>query len=181
LVRKAEISLSPGRVGSRALDHLLDLSREVYNASLQHRRDAWKMARVRVSRFDQFNEIPELRVPRPDLVRFGNQFIRGAISRADEAFGAFFRRLSDHQRPGYPRFRSDGRFRTVFYDEPTDWQLKGIGGDRPVLNLQGDGEIGLSQSAARQLARLIERGGEARTLTITKTRSGAWRACVGFR
>jgi len=50
-----------------------------------------------------------------------------------------------------------------------------------VLNLQGVGEIGLSPRATKQLARLIERGGEARTLTITKTRSGAWRACVGFR
>ncbi|HWF22850.1 MAG TPA: transposase, partial [Acidimicrobiales bacterium] len=29
--------------------------------------------------------------------------------------------------------------------------------------------------------RFIGRGGEARTLTITKSRSGAWRACVGFR
>jgi putative transposase len=42
------------------------------------------------------------------------------------------------------------------------------------------GEISLSKAAVRQLRRLIERGGERRTVTITKTPSGAWRACVGF-
>jgi transposase len=50
-----------------------------------------------------------------------------------------------------------------------------------VLYVQGVGELELSKRAARQLRRLLERGGEARTLTITKTKSGAWRACVGFR
>jgi len=43
------------------------------------------------------------------------------------------------------------------------------------------GEIALSEKSVRQLVRLIERGGEARTLTITKLASGAWRASVCFR
>ncbi|MGH9087528.1 MAG: hypothetical protein ACRDYZ_05365, partial [Acidimicrobiales bacterium] len=60
LVRKATISLSPGRVMDRRLTQLVRFSREVYNAALQHRRDAWRMERVSVTRFDQFTEIPGL-------------------------------------------------------------------------------------------------------------------------
>jgi hypothetical protein len=50
-----------------------------------------------------------------------------------------------------------------------------------ALHVQGVGEIPLGHGAVRQLRRLIARGGEPRTLTITRSRSGAWRACVGFR
>jgi hypothetical protein len=40
LNRKAEIALTPGRVKARSLSKLVSLSREVYNATIQHRRDA---------------------------------------------------------------------------------------------------------------------------------------------
>lgn len=181
LQRKAEFSLAPGRVRGRRLSKLVSLSREVYNAIVEHRRSAWRMARVSVKRFDEFNEIPELRMLRPDVASFGNQFVRGAISRADEAFAGFFRRVRDGQTPGFPRFKSHNRFRTVFYDEPIGWALRRLDGGDPALYVQGVGEIPLSLSAAAQLRRLAARGGEPRTLTITKTRSGAFRACVGFR
>ena len=85
LCRKASFSLSPGRVTASALDQLVGLSRETYNAAWQHRRDAWARARVSVGRFDQFDEIPEIRAVRPDVVRFGNQPLRGAVSRGRTA------------------------------------------------------------------------------------------------
>ena len=189
LVRKAEFSLSPNRCQTRALESLVQWSREVYNGSLQHRRDAWHRAKVPISRFDQFNEVPSLRDVCPELARFGIHPVRGAISRVDEAFAGFYRRSKEGQIPGYPRFKSGRRFRTVRYDEPVNWALKGIGTTKsspskhtqPTLYVKGVGEIALSKKSVRQLVRLIDRGGEARTLTITKTSSGAWRATVAFR
>jgi putative transposase len=189
LVRKAEFSLSPSRCQARSLEALVEWSREAYNGALQHRRDAWRLAKATISRFDQFKEVPSLREVCPQVARFGNQPVRGAISRVDEAFAGFYRRTSEGQTPGYPRFKSRRRFRTVMYDEPVNWALKGIGttlstglnGTRPILYVQGVGEIALSTKAVRQLRRLIDRGGEARTLSITKTASGAWRATVAFR
>jgi putative transposase len=198
LVRKAEISLGPSRVAARSLTQLLHLSRDIYNAALQHRRDAWQMTRnssspTSISRFDQFNEVKELQEVCPTIGRFGTRPVRGAISRVDEAYGAFFRRVKDGQTPGYPRFKSRARFRTIFYDEPQGWALRGVTarpartggrpakGVPPALYVQGVGDIPLGKAALRQLRRLIVRGGEARTLTITRTRSGAWRACIGFR
>jgi putative transposase len=113
LHRKAEFSLAPGRARGRRLSKLVSLSLEVYNAVVEHRRTAWRIAKASVGRFDEFNEIPELRVLRPDVASFGNQFVRGAISRADEAFAGFFRRVKDGETPGSPRFKSHHRFRTV--------------------------------------------------------------------
>jgi putative transposase len=125
----------------------------------------------------------------PQVARFGNQPVRGAISRVDEAFAAFYRRTREGQTPGYPRFKSRRRFRTVLYDEPVNWALRGLGtspakgrnGSRPALYVQGVGEITLSKKAVRQLVGLIDRGGEARTLSITRTATGAWRASVWMK
>jgi len=91
----------------------------------------------------------------PQVARFGNQPVRGAISRVDEAFAAFYRRTREGQTPGYPRFKSRRRFRTVLYDEPVNWALRGLGtspakgrnGSRPALYVQGVGEI--AQSGTR--------------------------------
>ena len=40
--RKAEFSLSPGRSKTRALEALVEWSRDVYNGTLEHRREAWR-------------------------------------------------------------------------------------------------------------------------------------------
>jgi putative transposase len=169
---------------------LVGWSRDVYNGALQHRRDAWHLGRVSIRRFDQFSEIPALREDHPQVAQFGNQPVRGAICRVDEAFAAFFGRIASGEVPGYPRFKSARRFATAFYDEPTSWKLRGLarvagtGHHRTQsssLYIQGVAELALSKRAAAQLRRMIDRGGEARTLTITRTRTGAWRASVGFR
>ena len=131
LVRKAEISLGTSRVHVHSLTKLLRLSRDIYNGALQHRRDAWHITRnssrpTSISRFDQFNEVKELKEVCPAIGRFGITPVRGAISRVDEAFGAFFRRVNNGETPGYPRFKSGARFRTIFYDTPTGWHLRGV-------------------------------------------------------
>ncbi len=69
LVRKAEIALRPSRVRARLLTQLLQLSGDIYNGALQHRRDAWHITRnaaqpTSISRFDQF-------------ISEGAQFVKG--------------------------------------------------------------------------------------------------------
>lgn len=185
--RKAEIGFKPAtpRQG-RALLRLLDASREVYNASLQERRDAYEhTSQTRIALFDQFKQVTDLRGSRDDVLAWGIQPVRWAMRRVDDAFGAFFARVKDGATPGYPRFKGPGRWNTVGFDEPKGWKLNLDGTKKratPHLYVQGLGDIPLSKAAARQFKRYIARGGEATTLTLTRAnREGtAWRACVGF-
>jgi len=99
----------------------------------------------------------------------------------DEAFAAFFRRVKAGETPGYPRFKSWRRFNTAMWDEPSCWK---VDLDRRTLFVKGVGEIRLPKSALRQLRRFTARGGEMRTLTVTRRKAGTgwvWRATVGFR
>lgn len=179
VIRKAEFSLRPSKRQAGLLAKLLGACCEVYNAALQERRDAWKMAGKSVALFDQFNQIAALRGVRDDVLAWGIQPLRGALRRLDEAYAGFYRRCRAGQTPGHPRFKSRRRFDTVCWDEPTSWSVGLADG---VLRIQGVGNIALSKSARRQLARLADRGGVAVTLTVTRGRSrNSWRACVGFK
>jgi len=181
LVRVAEVALCPHHSHARKLEQLLTWSRQCFNAALEERRMAWRWGQHRVGLYDQFNQISELREV-PEIASFGIQPVRGAMRRVDHAFAAFFARVAKGDKPGYPRFKGKSRYRSVDYDEPVGWKLKGLDNKAPALYVQGVGDIPLSASGARQLARLLARGGEPRTLRLVRLRSGGgWHACVSFR
>nr|MBA2578012.1 transposase [Euzebyaceae bacterium] len=184
LRRKTTFAFNPAAVQQDALHGLLGVCCEVYNAGLAERRDAWRSAGLKVSLFDQFGQLTELRGVRDDVFAWGVQPLRGALRRLDEAYGAFLRRCAAGQAPGLPRFRSRRRFDTACWDEPSSWR---VDLDARALRIQGGGRIRLPKSVRRQLGRLTARGGTPVTLTITRKRAGGsraaprwvWRATVG--
>jgi putative transposase len=123
MFRSFQYPLNPTRRQAQALDRLLALQSEAYNAALQERRDAWRHG-VRVTKFEQFGQIKELWECRPDVMAYGVTVLRGTLTRLDRAFQAFFRRVRRGQRPGYPRFRSWRRFDTASYEDTSGWKLK---------------------------------------------------------
>lgn len=80
---------------------MLDTAREVYNAALQERRDAYRHpSQTRITPFGQFTALTGLRDERPDVFVFGVQPLRSTIRRVDAAFAGFFARVKAGQTPG---------------------------------------------------------------------------------
>lgn len=185
VVRKATFAFKPSRKQEVLLHLLLRICREVYNAALQERRDAYRLAGKTIGWQEQFNQITELKGVRDDALIYGIQPLRGAIMRVDEAMQAFFERNKRGETPGFPRFKGASRFNTAMWDEPTSWKLLD---DRRTLRIQGVGHIRLPKSAARQIGRMLGKGGRPVTLTVTRRRSGpkqlnrwVWRASLAFK
>src|SRR5215831_18315925 len=78
---------------------------ELYNAALQERRDAYRMAGVSISKSDQEKQLPEIKQENPRLARIHSQVLQEALRRVDLAFQHFFRRVREGQVPGFPRFQ----------------------------------------------------------------------------
>jgi hypothetical protein len=98
--RKVGFAFTPSRKTAYALDRLLGLCQETYNASLQERRDAWRHpSQTKVTWVEQFLQLTDLREERPEVFQFGLQPIRSAIKRVDEAYTAFFDRVKNGQTP----------------------------------------------------------------------------------
>ncbi len=128
--------LYPNRLQTEALAHLLELHRELYNAALEERREAWRRSRVSLNYFDQANQLKDIRTLRPDVAALNYSACQQTLRRLQKAYQAFFRRVRSGDTPGYPRFKSRSRFNSVAF-------VFGDGATRRNgrLNLQGIGAI----------------------------------------
>ena len=105
------------RGGHRRLDEAFRECARLYNAALEHWQTAWKHGHS-VSLYEQYRELTAIR---QDDKYWGSVSIgigRGVLRRLDRARQAFYRRCKSGENPGYPRFRSGRRWKTVEINNP---------------------------------------------------------------
>jgi putative transposase len=153
---KAKLS----RGTERAAERHLALMCELYNAALQERRDAWRMAGERANFVTQCRQLKDVRVLRPEYAEVPRDTLEQCLKRVDLAFAGFFRRVRSGEKPGYPRFKSRRRYDSTTYRR-RGWRLDGR-----RLSLSGIGTCKLF------LSRSIE--GTIKTVTLRRDRCGDW-------
>jgi putative transposase len=89
---------------------MLRNTRELYNAALQERRDAWSMRRISIQKKMQSRELTEIRASDPTFAAVNRECQDAVLHRIDLAFAAFFRRVRDGSGAGYPRFKPAHRW-----------------------------------------------------------------------
>ena len=93
---------------------LLEDLRQLYNAALEERREAWRMGRRHITFYSQDAQLKEIRATDPERYgRWSFNCERAAVRRLDRAFVAFYRRCKAGGKPGYPRFKGRGRFDSI--------------------------------------------------------------------
>jgi putative transposase len=134
-----------------ALGQCLASHRELYNAALQERRDAWRLGGTSISYRDQSAQLKEIRAVRPDVAVWSFSSQQATLRRLNRAFARFFQRVNAGQIPGYPRFKSAQRFSSVEWPKDGDgcgWRpdtrrvyLQGIGQVRATVHRQVQGRV----------------------------------------
>lgn len=134
-----------------ALGRCLASHRELYDAALQERRDAWRLSKTAVRYGDQSAQLKQIREVRPDVAVWSFSSQQATLRRLNRAFASFFRRVKAGETPGYPRFRSAQRFDSVEWPEDGDgcrWHpntrkvyLQGIGPVKITVHRQGKGRV----------------------------------------
>jgi len=84
-------------------------ARELHHAAFQERCDASRMAGKSITYYDQANQLPEIKQDREAYQQIHAQVLQDVLRRVQKAFDAFFRRVSNGEKPGYPRFQGKGR------------------------------------------------------------------------
>src|SRR5438874_8161675 len=109
--------LYPNKQQTEKLQWTLDRARELYNAALQERRDAYRMCRVSISYNQQAAQLPEVKEIRPEYNDIHSQVLQDVLRRVKKAYDNFFRRVKEGKTPGYPRFQGYGRYDSVTYPQ----------------------------------------------------------------
>jgi putative transposase len=164
-VRKTfKYKLRPTPQQERALAFVVRRCRELYNAALQERKEAWEKRGVGVTLAQPSAQLPEIKEVRPDYRDIHSQVLQDVLTRLDRAFQAFFRRVKDGERPGYPRFRGESRYHSFTYKQFGN----GATLDDGFLVLSKIGRIAVRWSRPIQ--------GTPKTVTINHEADG-WYAC----
>src|SRR5258708_5489508 len=107
----------PTRKQTQTLEEWLGLGCEAYNAALDERRSAYRMAGVSLSYAHQCAEVPECKEVRHELHEVPAQVLQDAVKRVDRAYDDFFRRVENGEEPGYPRFKSRSRYDSMTFKQ----------------------------------------------------------------
>ena len=122
-----------------ALAACVQSHRELYNAALQERRDAWSHSETRINYGDQSAQLTDIRAVRPDVAVWSFSSQQATLRRLNKAFAGFFRRVKARQKAGYPRFKGKTRFDSV------EWPKDGDGArwlpEQRRVYLQGIGQV----------------------------------------
>src|SRR5712691_6261094 len=109
--------LYPTKKHVQALTWIVDRCRELYNAALQERRDASRMAGKSITYYDQANQLPEIKQVREEYQDIHSQVLQDVLRRVKKAFDHFFRHLKNGEEPGYPRFQGRNRYDSFTYPQ----------------------------------------------------------------
>ncbi len=109
--------LYPTRKQAQALIWTLDRCRELYNAALQERRDAYRMVGKRLNYYDQANQLPDIKAIREEYRDIHSQVLQDVLRKADKTYKAFFARCKHGATPGYPRYKGRNQFDSFTYPQ----------------------------------------------------------------
>lgn len=163
MIRSYKYRIYPSHAQETLLENWLNLCCELYNAGLQERRDAYRIARKTIAYKDQQNQLPEIKAIRPELGMIHSQVLQDVLKRLDKAFAAFFRRVKRGEKPGFPRFHSRARYNSFTFSQ------SGFAIESGKLKLSKVGRVKI------KLHRPIQ--GRIKTLSIKRIGAGKWFAC----
>jgi putative transposase len=164
-VRKTfKYKLQPTAEQEETMAFVLRRCRELYNAALTERREAWRTCRVSITVAGQSAQLPDIKQERPEYQAIHSQVLQDVLTRLDRAFQAFFRRVKHGEQPGYPRVKRGARFDSFTYKQFGN----GATLDTGCLALSKIGRLAVRWS------RPLE--GTPKTVTIRREADG-WYAC----
>ena len=87
----------------------LEQQRQLWNAGLGQRIEAYRKKGLFISFFDQCKQLTELREHETDFRSFHLESQRSILNRLHKAFQNFFRRARKGEKQGFPRFKGKQR------------------------------------------------------------------------
>ncbi len=115
--RAYKFRVYPTKKQAGKLEWMLRRCKELYNAALEERREAYRRCGISISYRMQAEQLPAIKQLREEYQDIHSQVLQDVLRRLDKAFQAFFRRVMNGEEPGYPRFKSGDRYHSITYPQ----------------------------------------------------------------
>jgi len=153
----------PNKQQESMLDVALETCRHLYNTALADRKNCYELEGINRSYEDQAATLT-LEKKEGKWQGVFSQVSQDVLKRVDKAFNAFFRRVKAGEKPGYPRFKGHGWYKSFTY---------------PQAGFKLDGsKLTLSKIGSIRIFKHREVEGRIKTCTIKKDLLGHWYAVL---
>lgn len=145
--RTYKFRLYPTKEEQKNIQFTLERCRLLYNRLLAERIAAYKQTGQSLTYFEQKATLPERKQYIPELKNVHSQVLQHVVERLDKAYQAFFRRVKNGEKAGFPRFKPESRYNSFTYPqsgfsiEGKHLRLSKIGNVRIRLHRQPQGTI----------------------------------------
>ncbi|MDB5044077.1 MAG: transposase [Deinococcus sp.] len=120
-VKTFKYRLYPTKTQEAAMYETLRLTRTLYNAALEQRREAYRKQGKTLSAYMQQAELTALREACPEFGSVYSHVLQDVFDRLDKAYKSFFSRVKGGaQKAGFPRFKPHQRWNSFRYKQCWD-------------------------------------------------------------
>lgn len=140
VTKSFKFRIFPSKAINAKLENTLFLCRDLYNAALSERRDAYRLNKISLNYYDQANQLKEIKETNPEYKDVHSQVCQDVLKRLDKSFQGFFRRIKQGVKAGYPRFKGKNFFDSFCYTQ-SGFSLSGN-----KLNLSKIGKVKIKLS-----------------------------------
>jgi putative transposase len=163
MLKTYKYRIYPNKVQQQKLLLTLDICKHLYNCALQDREQQYEAIGKGLNLTKQEHTLKLDRQQYAQLKDIHSQVLQDVLIRVDKAFQNFFRRVKQHEEPGYPRFKSEGRYKSITYSQQPGFKVV----DKK-LHLSKIGEVKIKLH--RQMR------GKVKTCTVIRD-TNRWYAC----
>jgi putative transposase len=162
MLKTTKYRLRPTKNQRDILAAQLEECRGLYNHFLEQRKRRWEEEQYSLTYHAQAITLPQLKERCPELSLIHSQVLQNVAVRVDLAFKAFFRRVKAGEDPGYPRFRSSGRYDSMTFPQ--------YGNGCQLV----DGMLKISKVGTVRVIQHRDLEGTPKTCTIRRASTGKW-------
>lgn len=167
-MRNYKFRIYPNKKQERKLTNWLETCRIIYNSALADRKNHYERTGKGLTRTEQQVILKADKSKHPQIKEVHSQPAQEVLFRAERAFNNFFRRVKSGEKPGYPRYKGPGQYKSLTFTQFGD----GLG-----ASFQ-NGKLKLSKIGLMKIELHREIYGEVKTCAIMREQSGKWYAVL---
>ena len=128
MIKIHEYRIYPDQEQESTLDYWLSICRTLYNQALAWKNSHYKQTGENINLGKQGKSLTQLRSESDDWQSIPVDILQDALRRLDKAYQAFYRRAQRGEKPGFPRFKGEGRYRSISFAHVSKRLIRQIGG-----------------------------------------------------
>lgn len=167
-IRNYKFRIYPNKEQESKLTNWLTTCRIIYNSALADRKNYYERTGNGLTRIAQQETLKADKAKHPKVKEVHSQVAQEVLFRVERAYNNFFRRVQAGEKPGYPRYKGPGQYKSLTFTQFGD----GLG-----ASFQND-KLKLSKIGLVKIDLHREIHGQVKICTIKREQSGKWYAVL---